>query len=891
MHMPTILNTERKVVSIILFLLLLGSQVKAITYYSRQSGVWNQNSTWSTVSYGNVVNSGTFPKRGDIVFIGDGHTITMNINAVTASITIGQGVSGSLLYSGFLTFNMTVAGSLTVNNGATFGYFGNLSRAHRCFISGNLINDGTVDLYNDSDDFVNLTFNSNVNTVVSGSGTWDLNRVTVFKSTSTTNRVETQSNSFENAIRDLVVSYGTFLHNNSGTYLVNPSSGDQTISPDAVFAVQTGVLHLAPNANNVFLQGTLDVRGGECRLGSGAGLEGLRYDQNGTVIPSLLISGGSLTVYGGITYRGAAPNDPFRYSQSGGEVTLQAGSTGTADDVFYIVNNSSSRFTMSDGSIHIQRPSTGAISRTEFSVCGSAGTVTVSGGYVNFGNSSTPTASVFDFVPYAYVVLPHFRVTGPVAAAVTLRLSNNSTSDFNLLSMRIDANKSFDIRSVGSTNADSKVMTLKDNFDNVHSFFCDGNFYARTGTVIFQGMEGLWIGGSVIPNFYNLTISNPLGVSLGNAVNVSHDLLMADGVLYSSASARLTLLANASANIGSSVSYVDGPLAKVVASTAPQTINMPVGKNMSFRPIIIAVQHTTTGSVTYESEVWNASARAFGFTLPPTLAWVSDIRHYTITRTTVPNLSSARVTLTYGSDDIVNDFTNLSVARHDGASAWLDIGGAGTSNGSGSITSGNFNAFNTYFTLANKIGGSNPLPVEFTLFDALSRENDVLLDWVTASEKNNDYFELQRSSNGSNFEVIGQVKGAGTSNSPVSYSYSDIHPVSGLGYYRIRQVDFDGSYTYSDTRVVNRDKSIKWSLYPNPVSDGAIMIRFDAEVGDLDYVLSDLQGRTLQYSRISPDYNKEFRIQLGNGMPSGYYLLEVRDQSGLRQIRKVQVTM
>jgi hypothetical protein len=891
MRMHTSVMPKSKSGWIILLLLLIGSQVKAITYYSRQSGLWNQNSSWSTVTYGSPVNTGTYPRTGDVVFIGDGHNITMNVNSVTASITVGQGVSGSLLYSGFLTFNMTIAGSLTVNNGAVFGYTGNFTRTHRCFISGNLTNNGTVDLYSDANDVVNLTFNSSINSIVSGTGTWDLNTVTVFKSTSTNFRVEAQSNAFENAIRSLVVSYGTFLHNNSGTYNVNPTAGDLTISPNAVYAVQTGILHLSPNADYVFLQGTLDVRGGECRIGTTAGLQGLRSDQNGTVIPSLLVSGGSLTVYGGITCRLSASSEPFRYSQSGGDVNLQTGSTGTNQDVFFIVNNTSSRFTMSGGSINIQRPSAGGSARTEFSVCGSAGTVSVSGGFVNFGNSSTPSGSVFDFVPYPSAVLPHFRVTGPAAAAVSLRLSNNSTSNFNLLSIRIDPNKTFDIRSVGTTNGDTKVMTLSDNFDNVHAFYNEGTFNARTGTVVFQAVEGLWIGGSVTPNFYNLTINNPLGVSLGRAINVSNNLLMSNGILYSTTAARITLLANGSSNIGSSISYVDGPMAKIVASTAPQTINLPVGKNVSYRPIILAVQHSTTGSVTYVSEVWNASARTFGYALPPTLSWVSDVRHYTITRTSVANLSSARVTLSYGPDDVVNDFANLRVARDNGASAWLDIGGVGTANGSGSITSGNFNAFNTYFTLANTIGGTNPLPVEFASFKATSRKNDVLLDWVTASEKNNDFFEVQRSRNGSDFEVIGREEGAGNSSSLIYYSFTDTDPFSGLSYYRIRQVDYDGRFDYSETRVVERSKTLQWSIYPNPVSDGSITIRFDEFESELDYVLSDLQGRVLQNSRINPDNSKEFRINLGEGIKSGYYLLELRNRDGLRKVQKVQVIL
>lgn len=877
----------RKSVMILFLLLFIGSKSQAITYYSRQSGLWNQTASWSTVTYGSPVNTGTFPQSGDVVFIGDGHNITLNMNSVTASITVGQGTSGSLLYSGFLTFNTTIAGSLTVNNGATFGYFGNFGRTHRCFISGNLTNNGTVDLYRDADDMVNLVFNSAINTVVSGSGNWDLNRVTVFKSTFTSYRVEAQSNAFENAIRDLVVSYGTFLHNNSGTYQVNPAGSDFSIPASAIVAVQSGVLHLSPNTDNVYLSGMLDVRGGECIIGSSSGLQGIRYNQSGSAIPAILVSNGVLTVNGGITHRPGFAGDPLRYSQSGGVVNLQSGSIGTSEHVFFIVNQASSRFTLSNGTINIAKPSNGGAAKTDFSICGSSGTVSVTSGFVNFGTASTPSGSVFNFVPYAGTVLPHFAVTGPAAASVTLQTSENSTSDFNLLSLRIDANKTFDVRSISGVSGDSKVMTLSDNFDNVHAFYNNGSFQARSGTVRLQGMEGLWIGGSVTTDFYDLSINNSFGVSLGSNANVSNFLFMSNGVLYTSTSALLTILANGSANIGSALSFVDGPLAKIVAATSPQTLNLPVGKVSSYRPIILAVQHSNTTPVTYTSEVWNASARAFGYALPPTLRWVSDIRYYTLTRTPVANLTSARVTLSYGTDDVVNDYANLRVARDNGSSAWLDIGGTGTANGSGSITSGTFNAFNTYFTLSNSIGGINPLPVELVSFNARNLEREVMLEWMTATEKNNDFFEIQRSATGIDFEVIGETPGAGNSTNRVDYQFTDPSPLHGISYYRLRQVDMDGNFEYSELRAVKRGQTGTPGIYPNPSSNGCFSIRTAGSTSELIAVLYDLQGRLIYSDVLRPDPAGFAHFNAGSTVATGRYLLRVTDEAGNRSDYKV----
>ena len=72
-------------------LMALFYESDAINYYSRQSGLWSVNSSWSTVGHGSFINTGTYPAKGDVVFIGDGHNISMNVNSITASITVGQG--------------------------------------------------------------------------------------------------------------------------------------------------------------------------------------------------------------------------------------------------------------------------------------------------------------------------------------------------------------------------------------------------------------------------------------------------------------------------------------------------------------------------------------------------------------------------------------------------------------------------------------------------------------------------------------------------------------------------------------------------------------------------------------------------------------------------------
>ncbi len=872
---------------LVMWCLLMPFLTKATTYYSRtNNGFWNDPLTWSTVGYGNATNTATYPKKGDLVLIGDGYTIVMNLNAVCAGITVGQGTSGALEYSSFLAFTLTVAGSVTINNGAHLSVPGNNSKQHNLFISGSLTNNGSVDLYQDADDYVNLVFNSAVNSTVIGAGTWDLNKVTVFKSTLTSYRLDVQVNAFENAIRQLVVTYGTYHHDNTGTYNVNAGAGAFTVDPNAIFKVSQGILSLSPLTPYCYLQGGLQVTGGTLKIGQSTGTGGLRYDQNGTIVPFVTVTSGTLTVYGGITYRSGSSTEPFSFNMSGGDVLLNSGTTGTTNELLKVTSVASSNFTMSGGVITLEKPNVTGATVADFDLNGTAGTVGCTGGTVQFGDASTASGLTFNFVPYSGIVQPNFKVTGPAANAITLRPSQGATSDFSIISLYIDVNKTFDNRSISGTTGDTRTMTITDNYDGFTSLYNDGTFTPRTGTVAFQGLEGLWINGSATVTFYKLTINNPLGVSLGKSVNVSNTLSLNNGVLYSSAANIITCQTGATANIGSALSYVDGPFAQRIANTLSNTVNLPIGKNGAYRPIILSVRHTNATTITYTAEAWNSSARTFGYTLPGTLSWVSDVRYYTINRTNVANINTARLTLSYGADDVVNDYANLRVARWNGTTSWLDIGGSGTANGSGSIQSGAFNAFNQKFALGNTTGGSNPLPVELVSFTAQKNGSKVTLQWATASEKNSDHFEIERSRNGSDFESIALVQAVRTSNNIRNYIQDDMNPLLGLSYYRLKEVDMDGKIQYSDIRTVNYGRTANTNLYPNPATSEGFSMNLQDVSGEYSIEIFDITGKAV-YSEYGEAADVSAIHIRPSGIVPGTYFVRLQDGSGLNRTEKL----
>lgn len=114
-------------------------------------------------------------------------------------------------------------------------------------------------------------------------------------------------------------------------------------------------------------------------------------------------------------------------------------------------------------------------------------------------------------------------------------------------------------------------------------------------------------------------------------------------------------------------------------------------------------------------------------------------------------------------------------------------------------------------------GPTSVLPVELISFDVKVMDEYNLLSWQTATEVNNDYFEVEFSSDGRSFRPIGTVKGSGSSTDIQAYYYKHHTVESGISYYRLRQVDWDGHFSHSEIRSVHRTgDSPEVTLYPNP---------------------------------------------------------------------------
>jgi hypothetical protein len=168
-------------------------------------------------------------------------------------------------------------------------------------------------------------------------------------------------------------------------------------------------------------------------------------------------------------------------------------------------------------------------------------------------------------------------------------------------------------------------------------------------------------------------------------------------------------------------------------------------------------------------------------------------------------------------------------------------------------------------------GGGGPLPVEIIDFSGKWLENEVELNWTTATEVNNHFFEIQRATENGEFKPLGKREGAGNSQQLLSYVFYDnqIEPQDLTFYYRIKQVDFDGTSSFTNTIEVKRYEGVV-GLFPNPFTNSLMISSKTNRVSTA--FLFNLQGKEVAQIEFS-----SFVSWAVPDVPSGLYLLEIKE--------------
>ena len=337
-----------------------------------------------------------------------------------------------------------------------------------------------------------------------------------------------------------------------------------------------------------------------------------------------------------------------------------------------------------------------------------------------------------------------------------------------------------------------------------------------TGTTKFTGTATQTISG-VEPFVVNNFIVN--NTSLGtNNILVNKNLIIGssatftDGILKS-ATDSVTFNLGTTYSGASDVSHVDG----IVNKIGNEAFTFPVGDSLKLRPAAIDAPSILTD--VFKCKYIRATPTPG--TMGSGIIQISTSENWLIYRTS--GSSNPLVTLSYDAtySGTITAVADLRVANLS-ADEWIDIGGTGVA---GLVTSTVIPLIWGEFTLGSS-STSNTLPIKLLDFEAKfnTTNNNVELKWITANEINSDYFTIERSTNGNEWEVITLHEAAGNSETVLDYNIIDETPNNGINYYRLKETDFNGDYFYSNIKFIKVNTNVaELSIYPNPIITNATL--------------------------------------------------------------------
>jgi hypothetical protein len=180
------------------------------------------------------------------------------------------------------------------------------------------------------------------------------------------------------------------------------------------------------------------------------------------------------------------------------------------------------------------------------------------------------------------------------------------------------------------------------------------------------------------------------------------------------------------------------------------------------------------------------------------------------------------------------------------------------------------------------VGATSTLSINLHSFRGLCDEQNVVLQWRTATETNNNFFTIERSISGEIWDIVGEVTGAGNSFSSLSYTLTDFVPLKGISYYRLKQTDFNGDFSYEDIISIEKCKdngANHFIIYPNP-SEGKFKLLFNGNSDDLNSIeIYNSHGESIYSSN-----NFQSTFDLSNNVP-GFYFMRVQHNSGISSMK------
>lgn len=450
---------------------------------------------------------------------------------------------------------------------------------------------------------------------------------------------------------------------------------------------------------------------------------------------------------------------------------------------------------------------------------------------------------------------------------------SNDFSYFNLIASG-SGTKSITRNAVVNGNltiASNAILALSGNLNLSGNFLNDGVFSHNAGTFTFLGTERQGITGTASGvTFKNLTLNNTSSsipqLTFGMNVTAEDALNMTAGIVDLGGNTFTLGRSNATSSLARTGSTTNNwmyagtfkrfwPSGVIVNNSSDSNYGLfPVGAMgaSAYRPVVV----TSDGAISSSGGSFSVRhSNGTGFMeLNPTYddAGVSiNGLHNAKFLTSASGISAGTFSISVTMAGLVEDLETIRLAKYASGTTATTVGKHAPASGNAeSLTARRIEITNPAdltgdFRIARASPAVDPLPVTLLYFKVNTQGKNVQLNWATASELNNSYFKIERSHNALDWEPVGKVKGAGTSALTLTYTFTDTSPLVGASYYRLKQIDYSGDYSYSKIVSVNinETRTVDFKLYPNP-GRGIFKIDFDGQQHRLRFVeVYDSMGR------------------------------------------------
>ncbi len=434
-----------------------------------------------------------------------------------------------------------------------------------------------------------------------------------------------------------------------------------------------------------------------------------------------------------------------------------------------------------------------------------------------------------------------------------------------------------------SLNANGNNITLTGNFTN------NGTFTPGSGTLTLSGGSNQTISGSGSTlSFSNVTINKSAGtLTASKDISISGAITFTSGILDMN---NKNLTVEGSIFGGSITSYVmaftngtnTSKLIRKITSTSNAQYIFPIGSSTVYSPVTLTLTGGTLDNATVT--VWTKNSKVSGLN--------SSIDKFLNRSWFVEPIGISsplyNIEYKYGANEFNGTNLDELVPVKLSSNVWYAPVNSLLTNstliGNCSHNSDNKTLTWTGLTSFSEFGGSGnssqPLPIELLSFNAYCNDQGIAdLSWQTASEHNSSHFDVEKSRNGLDWEVIQTIPAAGNSNELITYQTVDIVN-SEIQYYRLNQVDIDGTNKYYDPIAVDCDNSDKEVIqtYPNPSNEGfSVLVNNPKNKGDGKLTIVDATGALVSQKSISiQDGVNIFFIK--ENLTRGIYFIQIENE-------------